>query len=66
MYFEASNRKFDTMTLYVMLNFVQIKTTPTFRLVKSVYYVLFDSYQNYSILTWGRANKTILLPLTSM
>jgi len=47
MYFEASNRKFDTMTLYVMLNFVQIKTTPTFRLVKSVYYVLFDSYQNY-------------------
>jgi len=31
--------------------------------LKSVYFALFHSYLTYSILTWGRANKTTLLPL---
>ena len=31
--------------------------------LKSVYFVLFHSYLTYSILNWGRANKTTLLPL---
>jgi len=29
----------------------------------SVYFALFHSYLTYSILNWGRANKTTLLPL---
>ena len=31
--------------------------------LKSVYFSLFHSYLTYSILNWGRANKTTLLPL---
>ena len=31
--------------------------------LKSVYFALFHSYLTYSILNWGRANKTTLLPL---
>ena len=30
---------------------------------KSLYFALFHSYLTYSILNWGRANKTTLLPL---
>jgi len=30
--------------------------------LKSVYFALFHSYLTYSILNWGRANKTTLLP----
>ena len=31
--------------------------------LKSVYFALFHYYLSYSILNWGRANKTTLLPL---
>jgi len=31
--------------------------------LKSVYFALFHSYLTYSILNWGRTNKTTLLPL---
>ena len=31
--------------------------------LKSVYFALFNSYLTYSILNWGRADKTTLLPL---
>ena len=30
--------------------------------LKSVYFALFHSYLTYSILNWGSANKTTLLP----
>jgi len=32
-------------------------------LLKSVYFALFHSYLTYSIINWGRPNKTTLLPL---
>jgi len=31
--------------------------------LKSIYFALFHSYLTYSILNWGRANKTALLSL---
>jgi len=34
--------------------------------LKSVYFALFHSYLTYSILNWGRANKTTLLPLIGL
>jgi len=46
-----------------MWNVVQIKNYTNISVLKSVYFTLFHSYLTYSILNWGRANKTTLLPL---
>ena len=49
-----------------MRNVVQIKSLKHYTnisVLKSVYFTLFHSYLTSSILNWGRANKTTLLPL---
>jgi len=42
---------------------VKLKHCTKISVLKSVYFALFHSYLTYSILNWGRANKTTLLPL---
>jgi len=49
-----------------MWSVVQIKTLHQHFSAQSVYFALFHSYLTYSILNGGRANKTILLPLTRL
>ena len=41
----------------------KLKHYTNISVLKSVYFALFHSYLTYSILNWGRANKTTLLPL---
>jgi len=41
----------------------KLKRYITISVLKSAYFALFHSYLTYSILNWGRANKTTLLPL---
>jgi len=41
----------------------KLKHYTNISVLKSVYFALFYSYLTYSILDWGRANKTNLLPL---
>ena len=42
---------------------LKLKHYTNISVLKSVYFALFHSYLTYSILIWGRANKTTLLPL---
>ena len=44
----------------------KLKHYTNISVLKSVYFALFHSYLTYSILNGGRANKTILLPLTRL
>ena len=41
----------------------ELKHYTNISVLKSVYFALFHSYLTYSMLNWGRANKTTLLPL---
>jgi len=41
----------------------KLKDYTNISVLKSVYFALFHSYLTYSILNWGRASKTTLLPL---
>jgi len=41
----------------------KLKHYTNISVLKSVYFALFHAYLTYSILNWGRANKTTLLPL---
>jgi len=41
----------------------KLKHCTNISVLKSVYFALFHSYLTYSILNWGRVNKTTLLPL---
>jgi len=41
----------------------KLKHNTNISVLKSVYFALSHSYLTYSILNWGRANKTTLLPL---
>ena len=41
----------------------KLKYYTNISVIKFVYFALFHSYLTYSILNWGRANKTTLLPL---
>jgi len=41
----------------------KLKHYTNISVLKSVYFALFHSYLTYSILNWGRANKTTFLPL---
>jgi len=41
----------------------KLKHYTNISVLKSLYFALFHSYLTYSILNWGRANKTTLLPL---
>ena len=43
-----------------------LKQYTNISVLKSVYLALFNSYLTYSILNWGRVNKTTLLPLTRL
>ena len=42
---------------------LKLKHYTNISVLKSVYFALFHFYLTYSILNWGRANKTTLLPL---
>jgi len=43
--------------------FFKLKHCTNISVLKSIYFALFHSYLTYSILNWGRANKTALLSL---
>jgi len=46
--------------LFKLLHYTNISV------LESVYFALFHSYLTYSLLNWGRANKTTLLPLIGL
>jgi len=60
---EAPNRKFGNTVFSMCGTLLKLKHYADIPVFRSVYFVHFHFYLTGSILNWGRANKTTLLPL---